>query len=143
MEIETESCELIPISVLIIPSIEVPVQNLVSTSVYTMPHLWDLKLAHPVSSGRNFTISLLIRVDYYWSFIKDRIIRGKGPTAQCSKLGYLLSGPLPTTLSEIIASALFQITSTMITDEPKLPNIEQFSNLGQLRQLEQKLAHHL
>ena len=39
VEVETESGELIPISVLIVPSIAAPIQNLVSTSVYTMPHL--------------------------------------------------------------------------------------------------------
>ena len=126
MEIETESGELIPISVLIVPLIAAPIQNLVSTSVYSMPHLQDLKLAHPVTSGRNFTILLLIGTDYYWSFVKDHIIRGKGPTAQRSKLGYLLSGPLPTTLSETNSSALLQITSTMTIKELKLPNIEQF-----------------
>ena len=124
VEVETESGELIPISVLIVPSIAAPIQNLVSTSVYTMPHLRDLKLTHPVTSGNNFTISLLIGTDHYWSFVEDHIIRGKGPTAQRSKLGYLLSGPLPTTLSEATSSALLQITSTMITDEPREPDIE-------------------
>ena len=106
------------------PSIAAPIQNLVSTSVYTMPHPRDLKLAHPVTSGNNFTISLLTGTDHYWSFVEDHFIRGKGPTAQWSKLGYLLSGPLPTTLSEAISSALLQITSTMITDEPREPDIE-------------------
>ena len=91
VEIETESGKLIPISVLIVPSIAAPIQNLVSTSVYTLPHLQALKLAHSVTSRRNFTISLLIGTDYYWSFIEYHIIRGKGPTAQWSKLGYLLS----------------------------------------------------
>ena len=81
MEVETESGELIPISVLIVPSIAAPIQNLVSTSVYTMPHLRDLKFAHPITSDKNFTISLLIGTDHYWSFVEDHIIRGKGPTA--------------------------------------------------------------
>ena len=82
VEIETESGELIPISVLIVLSIAAPIQNLVSTSVYIMPYLWDLKLAHPVTSVRNFTISLLMGTDYCWSSIEDHIIRGKGPNAQ-------------------------------------------------------------
>ena len=58
VEVETESGELIPISVLIVLSIAAPIHNLVSTSVYTMPHLHDLKLAHPITSDKNFTISL-------------------------------------------------------------------------------------
>ena len=71
VEVKTESGELIPISVLIVPSITAPIQNLVSTSVYTMPHLRDLKLAHPITSDKNFKISLLIGTDHYWSFVED------------------------------------------------------------------------
>ena len=126
VEVETESGELIPISVLIVPSIAAPIQNLVSTSVYTMPHLRDLKLAHPVTSDKDFTISLLIGTDHYWSFVEDHIIRGKGPTAQRSKLGYLLSGPLPGVLSDSTSSALLQITSEVPTSEQSLPNLEKF-----------------
>ena len=37
VEVETESGELIPLSVSIVPSITTPMQNLVSTSVCTMP----------------------------------------------------------------------------------------------------------
>jgi len=72
VEVETESGELIPLSVLIVPSIAAPIQNLVSTSVCTMPHLWDLKLAHPVTSREKFTISLLFGTGYYWNFIDKR-----------------------------------------------------------------------
>ena len=126
VEVETESSELIPISVLIVPSIAAPIQNLVSTSVYTMPHLRDLKLAHPITSDKNFTISLLIETDHYWSFVEDHIIRSKGPTAQRSKLGYLLSGSLPGVLSDSTSSALLQIMSEVPTSEPPLPNMEKF-----------------
>ena len=73
VEFETESGELIPISVLIVPSIAAPIQNSVSNTVCSMSHLRDLKLAHPVTSDNNFTISLLIGTDYYWAFVQDRI----------------------------------------------------------------------
>ena len=126
VEVETESSELIPVSVLIVLSIAAPIQNLVSTSVYTMPHLCDLKLAHPITSDKNFTISLLIGTDHYWSFVEDHIIRGKGPTAQWSELGYLLSGLLPGVLSDSTSSALLQIMSEVPTSEPSLPNLEKF-----------------
>ena len=53
-------------------------------------------MAHPITREENFEISLLIGADHYWDFIEDHIIRGNGPTAMQSKLGYLLSGPLPT-----------------------------------------------
>ena len=80
MEIETVTGELIPISTLIVPTIAAPIQNAVPVSV-----------AHPVTSNNTFTISLLIGTDYYWKFVQDTIIRGDGPIAQESKLGYLLS----------------------------------------------------
>ena len=46
-------------------------------------------------STKNFKIWLLIGTDHYWDLVEDHIIRGNGPTAMSSKLGYLLSGPLP------------------------------------------------
>ena len=38
----------------------------------------------------------MIGADHYWQVVEDHIIRGNGPTAMKSKLGYLLSGPLIT-----------------------------------------------
>ena len=126
IEIETLSGELISMSVLIVPTIAAPIQNSISTSVYNMPHIQHLTLAHPVTSEHNFAISLLIGTDYYWNFVQDDIVRGEGPTAQQSRLGYLLSGPLPDVLSDSTSSALLQITSTMSSEEPLLPNLEKF-----------------
>ena len=37
----------------------------------------------------------LLGTDHYWDLVEDHIIRGNGPTAMSSKIGYLLSGPLP------------------------------------------------
>jgi len=88
VDIETLTGELISMSVLIVPTIAAPIQNAVPISVSTMPHFGGLKLAHPVTSDKSFTMSILIRTDYYWKFIQDTIIRGDGPIAQQSKLGY-------------------------------------------------------
>jgi len=85
----------VTISALVVPQIAAPVQNLVSSSLHKLPHLHNLKLAHPVNSTEKFQISLLIGVDYYWEIVGNHIVRGTGPTAMESKLGYLLSGPLP------------------------------------------------
>jgi len=65
-------------------------------------------------------------MDYYWTFVQGHIVRGKDPTAYQSRLGYLLFGPLPDTLSEPVSSALVQITSVMFTEEPAVPNLEKF-----------------
>ena len=52
------------------------------------PHLEGLELAD------NFDI--LIGSDHYWEIVTGDIVKGKaGPTAVSSKLGWLLSGPLP------------------------------------------------
>ena len=65
------------------------------THLSEVPYLKGLTLAHPVTGDENFQISVLIGADYYWRFVQDEIIRGDGPTAVQSRLGYLLSRPLP------------------------------------------------
>ena len=74
-----------------------------------MPHIRPLNLAHPVTSERQFAISLLIGTDYYWTFVQDDIVQGEGPIAQKSKLGSLLFGSVPGALSGSLSSALLQI----------------------------------
>jgi len=83
----------VPISVLIVPQLAAPLQNSVRVNIRTVPYLRDLKLAHPVTEDDSFEINILVGADYYWTFIQDHIIRGDGPTAVQSRLGYLLSGP--------------------------------------------------
>ena len=58
-----------------------------------LTYLKGLRLAHPTTLNDDFEISLLIGADFYWDFIEDEVIRGDGPTAVKSKVGYLLSGP--------------------------------------------------
>ena len=117
VEVETNSGELIPISVLVIPSIAAPIQNSICATVDSMPHLQGLKLAHPVTPDKDFKISLLIGMDYYWSFVQDHINRGEGPTAQQSKLGYLLSRLSSYPVSQSTSSILLQITTSMTKPE--------------------------
>ena len=74
IEIETLAGELVPMSVMIVPSIAAPIQNFISASVYNMPHIQHLKLAQPVTSEQNFDISLLIGADYYWNFVQDGLV---------------------------------------------------------------------
>ena len=93
--VRTLSGNHIPISVLIVPKLAAPIRNSVRTCLKDLPYLKDLPLAHPVTSDENFDISVLIGADFYWQFVQDHIVRGKGPTAVQSHLGYLLSGPLP------------------------------------------------
>ena len=56
---ETLSGEVISMSVLIVPSIAAPIHDSISASLYKMPHLRELRLAHPVTSECSFHILLL------------------------------------------------------------------------------------
>ena len=85
----------VAILALVVPQIAAPVHNFVNPTLHALPHLRDLQLAHPVGSSEKFHISLLVGVDHYWEIVGNHIIRGTGPVAMESKLGYLLSGPLP------------------------------------------------
>ena len=112
IQVQTNVGEIIPITVLIVPSIAIPIQNSFRVALDNVPHLRGLDLAHPITSDQNFQISLLIGTDHYWSFVQDYIVRGEGPTAQKSKLGYLLSGPLPSSSNQV-SSVMLQINSTI------------------------------
>ena len=108
--LETKTGIKLPLSVLIVPTIAAPLQNAVQSQLTQLPYLQGLTLAHPVTSEKEFELSLLIGADHYWDIIEDHIIRGNGPTAMKSKLGYVLSGPLPqsvdTTTSALHIAAL-------------------------------------
>ena len=36
----------------------------------------------------------MIGLDFYWDVVNEKVIKGDGPTAVNSKIGYLLSGPI-------------------------------------------------
>ena len=65
---------------------------------------------------------MLIEADFYWKFIQDKIIRGNGPTAGESKIGYLLSGPLSPSNSNADVDVLH--AAVMQYDDTKFWNIE-------------------
>jgi len=83
---------MIPLSVLVVPRIAAPLHSIATSE---LPYLRGLTLAHPImKEDSHFDISMLIGVDYYWKIVEDHIVRGDGPIAVQSKLGYLLSRPL-------------------------------------------------
>ena len=87
INVETMTGKQIPISVLLVPTIATPLQNICHTHLTNIKHLQGLKLANPVIKTSNFEISLLIGGDYYWQFVGDHIVRGDGPTAYAVKTG--------------------------------------------------------
>jgi len=112
----TKSGEAVQLSVFIVPLIATPLQNTISCSVTSLPHLQGLQLAHPVILEREFHISLLVGADCYWDIVQDHVIRGNGPTTVQSKLGYLLSGPIHPASSNLPATSVFMVTSSNSTD---------------------------
>ena len=113
----TRTGERIPLHVLIIDKIATPLQIPHRTQMNEIPHLRNLTLAHPTTDEENFNISLLIGADHYWDIVEDQVIRGQGPTAVASKLGYLLSGPLPcSSSSSTLVNFLQTVTSTKDTE---------------------------
>ena len=119
------SGHLIPLTVLIVPTIAAPIHTLDQKSITNLPHLNGLQLAHPISSAEQFSITLLIGADQYWKIVEDHVIRGNGPTAVQSKLGYLLSGPLDTSTSEKTVTSMFHVA---VQPSP-IPDLEQFWNV--------------
>ncbi|XP_065894502.1 uncharacterized protein [Dysidea avara] len=114
------SGQVIPLTVLIVPTIAAPIHTVDHKAIVNLPYLAGLQLAHPISSDEQFSITLFIGADQYWNIVEDHVIRGNGPTAVGSKLGYLLSGPLETTTQGKIVANTFHV-ATQLT-----PNLEQF-----------------
>ena len=108
----TSDGQTVPLSVLVVPRIATPLQNITSISVACLPHLQNLQLAHPLNAEQEFDISSLDGVNHYWDIVGDHIVRvGGGPTAVASKLGYLFSAPVQlTNPHQLTISAMMMIT---------------------------------
>ena len=120
----TDTGKKIAIDVLIVPTIAVPLRNQ-QRSVTTLPYLRGLKLAHPVTADDTFCISLLIGADKYWDIVNNRVVRGDGPTAVQSKIGYLLSGPFSTVTSDTATDYIMNV----VTSPPDTHDLESFWKL--------------
>ncbi|XP_053388749.1 uncharacterized protein LOC123533693 [Mercenaria mercenaria] len=116
----TDDGDKIPLNVLIVPVIAVPLRN-IPQFVTSLPYLRHLKLAHPVIDDDKFEISLLIGADHFWKIVGNKIIRGNGPTAVSSRVGYLLSGPVPVT--NVMTQSCFAL-NVMTTDIEKFWKLE-------------------
>ena len=112
--------------VLVVPKIAAPLQNLIPDPGERYPYLRGLPLANLVQGTDKFEISLLVGADFYWRIVQDRVVRGNGPTAVESKIGYLLSGLLsPHANTDTIEALHAGITSLHTpTDNKRLWDIE-------------------
>ena len=140
VNLRTDNGQTIPIRVVIIPVIAVPQKNHVTTAIHDLPYLKGLNLVHPVTDDEQFTITLLIGADHYRDITEDKIIRGSGPTAAKSKIGYLLSRPIFTNSStlELNATVLKAVVATE-RDEETLERFWNLESIGILpNEIEQK-----
>lgn len=128
VNVVTTSGEKIPLHVLVVEKIATPLQTHMHQSIGDLPHLRGLKLAHPITSDESFEVSLLIGADHYWDLIEDHVIRGHGPTAVASKIGYLLSGPLQASSSLPSTTAVNLLQTMSSTKEDEL-DLEKFWSL--------------
>ena len=113
--LETITGERLPLSVLIVPTIAAPIHNTTDYTINRLPYLKGLQLAHPITVGEQFEVTLLIGADHYWQIVEDHIVRGPGPTAVKSKLGYLLSGPLVSSTKQQ-AATVFHVSEQPVLD---------------------------
>ena len=111
LSLKTSGRETIPIDVLIVPTIAAPLSNM-PPEVTKLKYLKGLKLAHPVTQDGEFDISFLIEADHYWKIVKKHVVRGNRPTVVKSRIGYLLSGPLPGDSKQTQNSMLNVFTSS-------------------------------
>jgi len=100
----------------------------------SFPHLQGLKLARQVDGNCDFSVDILIGLDYYYSFINGRTIHGV-PVAVESRLGFLLAGPTGSTSTEESSVSSFHIGIEEEFDMSKFWTLE---SLGILPEVEQK-----
>ncbi len=87
----------VAVSAIVVDKITAPLNVAGLYDIQQMPYLKGLKFAHPASpSETSFEVEMLIGIDHYWKIVQSRVVRGDGPTAIESKLGYLISGPTST-----------------------------------------------
>jgi hypothetical protein len=125
VDLIADNGEMIPIRVLIVPVISKPISIRYRQSISKLSYLKGLKLAHPVKEDDQFEISLLIGADSYWQIVGDDVIRGDGPTAVSSRIGYFLSGPLPAQSGDCNA----RIMDVIVTHVAEMDDLSQFWNI--------------
>ncbi|KAL5009405.1 hypothetical protein ScPMuIL_014986 [Solemya velum] len=94
IQLKTTAKDKISMELFIVPQLVTPIKYRRRIEISRLNYLKNLELAHPLSGEESFNIDILIGADFYWKFVEDKVIRGDGPTAVLSKLGYLLSGPI-------------------------------------------------
>lgn len=75
-----------------------------------MPHLNGLSLPKIHVDDSPFTVDILIGADHYGDIVGNEVIKGPGPTAAKSEIGYLISGPLSNSNHSVTVTSFAQYT---------------------------------
>ena len=128
IQLQTNTKSFVNMAALVVPQISTTFKNYVQSSVVNHSYLKELPLANHVDSD-TFEIDLLIGADYYWSIVGDKIVRGSGPTAVSSELGYLLSGPTNLNTS-VINTIICKVIASSDLDEKRVKDFWDLETLG-------------
>lgn len=87
----------VELSAFVVPIICDPLQSQsIAEASHAYAHLTGLKLADYGTGEDNVEVDILVGSDQYWSLVSGRVVRGEhGPIAIETKLGWVLSGPIP------------------------------------------------
>lgn len=129
--VHTITSDKIAISALVVPVISAPVKNYVNSSLLGLSYLRKLRFAHPISNEDSFEITVLIGADFYWDFMENNVIKGHGPTAVESKLGYLLSGPIfDGKDTRVNTTQILHVATSTVEEEAKMSQYWDLETLG-------------
>ncbi|XP_074651591.1 uncharacterized protein LOC141906246 [Tubulanus polymorphus] len=107
VKLKTKNGSILDLKALVTDTISSPMQTY-SYNLKNLDYLSGLQLANPLTyTDYSYDLSILIGADYYWQLVENETVRGNGPTAVASKLGYLLSGPIVGQTKHNLQRAMF------------------------------------
>ncbi|XP_003391348.1 PREDICTED: uncharacterized protein LOC100639084, partial [Amphimedon queenslandica] len=100
----------VEVTMLVVPLICEPLTKpCIQDCLRKYPHLQKLQLADQ-STQEQFQPDILIGSDFYWQLMTGETVKSKqGPTAVCSKLGWVLSGPTETGTDQDISTLVTHV----------------------------------
>lgn len=120
----------ITIDAVVVDHILNPLEDPCREAAAKLPYLQGIVLAHPPGPASYFDVDILVGADYYWSIVKDKVIRGQGPTAVSSRLGYLLSSPMPNAFLRDPSPNILPVFSVLLLESFDLTRFWSLESMG-------------
>ena len=140
--VATDQGEGVELSAFVVPIICDPLQSqYIAEATHSYAHLTGLKLADYGTGEDSVEVDILVGSDQYWSLVSGRVVRGEhGPIAIETKLGWVLSGPIPEEIqvnrqqSNLVATHVLKsaVNPVDVTDETLDGNLRTFWELESL-----------